>query len=436
MGTGTNITKDSAGRPTARFGGITWKIPTMWSGTPYGSNKESKWNPNWDNSPVYKQYLPTVWGTAMVYPPVINVVGEANSTRGEAVLSLGPLLDIYTVNVNDHDLPDATPYLTRPTELHGLPGSLPSSIDPLHRFNRITSGDRSGALLTDAGFNDPFAADSIAGDYSTKITAGTYSIGISGNSATVTNGLYSNGSYSDPAWQTISKSKVGLSAVENTALSSWAGTANVTTLGTIGSGIWHGTAIGDTYIASAADWNAKQAALGFTAENIANKGAVSGYATIDATGKVPAAQLPSSSGTTALVSDNAPQLGGNLDMNTHNIQTVTPVEMAFVHGLTSAVQTQLDAKQAVITSAPGARPSTFAPSAHTHGAADLIAGDYSKITAGTYSIAISGNAGTVTNGLHSNGSYSDPSWLIISKTKVGLSAVENTASPPGLVRLM
>lgn len=39
-------------------------------------------------------------------------------------------------------------------------------------------------------------------------------------------------------------------------------------------------------------WNAKQAALGFTPENAANKAVANGYASLDATGKVPSAQLP------------------------------------------------------------------------------------------------------------------------------------------------
>jgi hypothetical protein len=38
----------------------------------------------------------------------------------------------------------------------------------------------------------------------------------------------------------------------------------------------------------------KQASLGYTAENTANKGAANGYASLDAGGKVPAAQMPSS----------------------------------------------------------------------------------------------------------------------------------------------
>ena len=56
---------------------------------------------------------------------------------------------------------------------------------------------------------------------------------------------------------TLAKADIGLGNVENTALSTWAGSSNITTLGTIGTGVWQGSAIGDTYISSAATWNAK-----------------------------------------------------------------------------------------------------------------------------------------------------------------------------------
>ena len=51
------------------------------------------------------------------------------------------------------------------------------------------------------------------------------------------------------------KQYLSLNNVENTALSTWAGSSNITTLGTIGTGVWQGTAIGDTYISSASNWN-------------------------------------------------------------------------------------------------------------------------------------------------------------------------------------
>ena len=48
------------------------------------------------------------------------------------------------------------------------------------------------------------------------------------------------------------KSDISLNNVENTALSSWAGTTNITTLGTIATGTWQGTAIAAGYLADTA----------------------------------------------------------------------------------------------------------------------------------------------------------------------------------------
>lgn len=46
-----------------------------------------------------------------------------------------------------------------------------------------------------------------------------------------------------PSWATVTKSDVGLSSVENTALSSWAGTTNIVTIGTIATGTWQGSTV-------------------------------------------------------------------------------------------------------------------------------------------------------------------------------------------------
>ena len=83
-------------------------------------------------------------------------------------------------------------------------------------------------------------APSISGANAT----GTWGISINGNAGSVTNGVYTSGSYADPAWiSSLAKSKVGLGNVENTALSTWAGSSNITTLGTIGTGTWNATTI-------------------------------------------------------------------------------------------------------------------------------------------------------------------------------------------------
>ena len=55
----------------------------------------------------------------------------------------------------------------------------------------------------------------------------------------------------------ITPANIGLGNVENTALSTWTGTIKIVTLGTITTGVWHGSAIADDYIASASAWNAK-----------------------------------------------------------------------------------------------------------------------------------------------------------------------------------
>ncbi len=68
-------------------------------------------------------------------------------------------------------------------------------------------------------------------DASGNFAAGTITANLTGNADTVTNGVYTTGSYSDPTWLTLSKSKVGLGNVENTALSTsthYIGTTSIT----------------------------------------------------------------------------------------------------------------------------------------------------------------------------------------------------------------
>lgn len=91
--------------------------------------------------------------------------------------------------------------------------------------------------------------------------------GITDAEPTIAAGTTSQYWRGDKSWQTLDKAAVGLGSVENTTLSTWAGSANINTLGTIGTGVWQGSAIADAYISSAATWNAKQAALGYTPVN-------------------------------------------------------------------------------------------------------------------------------------------------------------------------
>ena len=101
--------------------------------------------------------------------------------------------------------------------------------------NKSSAADLGGASPSDVLFPTQKAVK----DY---VTANVASIGIADGSIStikladlaVTDAKLASG---------INKSKVGLSNVENTALSTWTGSNNITSLGTISSGTWSGTAI-------------------------------------------------------------------------------------------------------------------------------------------------------------------------------------------------
>jgi len=71
---------------------------------------------------------------------------------------------------------------------------------------------------------------------------------LGGKEPTISAGTTSQYWRGDKSWQTLDKSTIGLSNVEDTALSTWAGSSNITNLGTISSGTWQGSVIGSSYI--------------------------------------------------------------------------------------------------------------------------------------------------------------------------------------------
>ena len=174
----------------------------------------------------------------------------------------------------------------------------------------ITADLTTAQTLTNKTLTSPTitGTGAIAGVFTGNLT-GDVTGNVSGNAGTVTNGVYTTGSYSNPSWITglgwskisstpttlsgygitdalssstaastyltqsnaastyltqstasstyapinnptftgtvagITKSMVGLGNVENTALSTWAGSTNLTTLGTIATGTWSATTI-------------------------------------------------------------------------------------------------------------------------------------------------------------------------------------------------
>lgn len=99
-----------------------------------------------------------------------------------------------------------------------------------------------------------------------------------------------------------------------------------------------------------ATWNAKQSALGFIAENTANKGKASGYASLDTSGKVPIEQIPDN----VVTQDELGAAGyGDMTVAVYDTNRDGVVDRASV-------------ADSVAWAGVTGKPSTFTPSTHTH----------------------------------------------------------------------
>jgi hypothetical protein len=116
---------------------------------------------------------------------------------------------------------------------------------PTIAANSVLLGNGNARLATtSAGTNGQVLA--LVGGVPTWVATSTISdlSGISWNAGEV---IYASGATTLIGTTTANlKTTLALNLVENTALSTWAGTSNITTLGTIGTGSWNATAIGNT----------------------------------------------------------------------------------------------------------------------------------------------------------------------------------------------
>lgn len=196
--------------------------------------------------------------------------------------------------------------------------------------------------------------------------SGTWNISVSGNAATVSNGVYTNGSYSNPSWITsLAGSKITGDISGNAA--------GLTATLAIASGGTNAT----TEAGARANLLPSYATNALKFLRVNSGGTDVEWATEPSLGTV--TSVAASGGTTGLSFSGSPitssgtlTLGGTL---------------AIASGGTGSA------------TAGDARTALDVPSTTGSGAS------------GTWGIGITGNAGTVTNGVYTSGSYSDPAWI-------------------------
>lgn len=89
----------------------------------------------------------------------------------------------------------------------------------------------------------PTAANISGGDF--LRADGTWqSLGLVGNYVPITRRVNNHPLSADVV---VTKSDIGLGLVENTALSTWGGSSNIVTVGTVTAGVWAGTPIGQLF---------------------------------------------------------------------------------------------------------------------------------------------------------------------------------------------
>ena len=106
-----------------------------------------------------------------------------------------------------------------------------------------SGGGTSNFLRADGTWAAPTASaawGSITGTLSSQTDLNS---ALSGKEPTITAGTTGQYWRGDKSWQTLDKSAVGLGSVENTALSTWAGSTNIATLGGIETGEWRATTV-------------------------------------------------------------------------------------------------------------------------------------------------------------------------------------------------
>lgn len=184
----------------------------------------------WDGGNVVMVTPGTVSSVGVSLPGIFNVTGSPVTTSGtiSATLANQTAGSFFAGPASG---PNAPPSF-RAMATTDLPSSVVLDTESFSNPSWITSLewskiDGAPAFITGVDWGE------IGGTLSAQTDL---SAALSGKEPTITAGTTGQYWRGDKTWQTLDKSAVGLGNVENTALSTWAGSANITTLGTISTG--------------------------------------------------------------------------------------------------------------------------------------------------------------------------------------------------------
>jgi hypothetical protein len=203
-----------------------------------------------------------------------------------------------------------------------------------------------------------------------------------------------------PVWGALSRNDVGLGNVENTALSTWAGSANITTLGTIASGTWNGGIITGQYGGTGVNNGTRTITLG---GNLTTSGAFATTLTVTGATNV---TLPT---TGTLVNTSVTTLSSLVSIGTITTGTWNATTIGIAYGGTGQ---------------------TTAPNAFNALSPMTTLGDVIYGGAGGAGTRLAGNTSTTPMFLKQTGTgaaSAAPVWGALSRNDVGLGNVENTA---------
>lgn len=184
-------------------------------------------------SEAIRAYIDSVHGTSLLK-------SQLGASNGVAPLDGNKLIPSSYLPAYVDDVKEYANYASLPASSQAETGKIYVTLDDgkTYRWGGTAYVEISASLAIGESADTAFAGNR------GKTLEGYFLNGIVNQAAKVTNALTVGGkTYNGSSAVEITKSDLGLGNVENTKLSTWSGTSNITTLGTIKTGVWNGTAI-------------------------------------------------------------------------------------------------------------------------------------------------------------------------------------------------